>query len=71
MNGELCFCVDYRKLNDVTMKDPFPLLRINDTLNTPAVAKCFCTLGLKSGHWRVDLRLDVKEKTVFSTGQEP
>jgi hypothetical protein len=27
-NGELCFCMDYRKLNDVTKKDCFPLTRL-------------------------------------------
>jgi hypothetical protein len=38
-NGNLRFCVDYTKLNDVTQKDCFPLLRIDDTLNTRAGAK--------------------------------
>jgi hypothetical protein len=33
-NGHLCFCLDYRKLNDVARKDSFPLLLINDTLDT-------------------------------------
>jgi hypothetical protein len=40
-NGELRFCVDYRKLNDVTKKDCFPLPRIDDTLDTLAGAKWF------------------------------
>jgi hypothetical protein len=38
-NGELRFCVDYRKLNDVTKKDCFPLPRIEDTLDTLSGAK--------------------------------
>jgi hypothetical protein len=38
-NGDLRFCVDYRKLNDVTKKVCFPLLRIDDTLDTFAGAK--------------------------------
>jgi hypothetical protein len=37
-NGELRFCVDYRKLNDVTKKDCFPLSRIDDILDTLAGA---------------------------------
>jgi hypothetical protein len=48
-NGELRFCVDYRKLNDVTKKDCFPLPRIDDTLNTLAGAKWFSTLDLWRG----------------------
>jgi hypothetical protein len=68
-NGELRFCVDYTKLNDVTKKDCFPLPRIDDTLDTLAGAKWFSTLDLKSGYWQVDLHPDDKKKTAFSTGQ--
>ena len=32
--GTICFCVDYRKLNDVTRKDAYPLPRIDDTLDS-------------------------------------
>jgi hypothetical protein len=49
-NGELRFCVDYRKLNHVTKKDCFSLPRIDDILDTPAGAKWFSTLDLKSGY---------------------
>jgi hypothetical protein len=68
-NGELHFCVDYRKLNDVTKKDSFPLPRIDDTLDTLAGANWFSTLNLRSGYWQVDVHPDNKEKTPFSTGQ--
>jgi hypothetical protein len=68
-NGEIRFCVDYRKLNNVTKKDCFPLPRIDDTLDTPAGAKWFSTLDLKSGYWKVDVHSEAKEKTASSTGQ--
>jgi hypothetical protein len=68
-NGELRFCGDYFKLNNVTNKDCFPPTRIDDTLDTPAGAKWFSTIDLKSGHWQVDVHPDDKEKTAFSTGQ--
>jgi hypothetical protein len=58
--GDLRFCVDYRKLNDVTRKDCFPLPRIDDTLDTLAGAKWFSTLDLKSGYWQLDLHMDDK-----------
>jgi len=38
-DGSARFYVDYRRLNSVTRKDAFPLLRINDTLDTLAGAQ--------------------------------
>jgi hypothetical protein len=61
-NGDLRFCLYYRKLNDVTKKDCFPLRRIDDTLYTMAGAKWFSTLDLKSGNCQVDIHPDDKEK---------
>ncbi|GFW67788.1 retrovirus-related Pol polyprotein from transposon 17.6 [Trichonephila clavipes] len=60
------FCVDYRRLNDVTKKDSYPLPRIDDTL---ASNTWFSTLDLKRGYWQVELHPDDKEKTAFTTGQ--
>jgi hypothetical protein len=62
--------MDYRKLNDVTKKDCFPLPWIDDTLDTLAEAKWFSTLDLKSSYWQVDIHPDDREKTAFSTRQE-
>jgi len=67
-DGSFRFCVDYRRLNDIT-KDCFPLPRIDDTPDTLAGAQWFCTLELKSGNWQVALHPEDKEKMAFSTGQ--
>ena len=56
----LRFCIDFRKLNDVTIKDAHHLPRRNDTLEALKVAKLFYTLDLKSGDWH-------KNKTAFRT----
>jgi hypothetical protein len=43
-DGTLKLCIDFRKLNDLTLKDSFPLPRIDETLNKLNVAKFFPVL---------------------------
>lgn len=66
-DGKWRFCVDYRKLNDVTIKDAYPLPRIDDSLDSLGKSKVFSTLDLTSGYWQVELDQDAKEKSAFVT----
>ncbi len=60
-------CVDYRKLNDISRKDAYPLGRIDDTLDAPQGSTYFSTLDLYSGYWQVEM--DQQDKTAFVTRQ--
>jgi hypothetical protein len=66
-NRDLCFCIEYRKLNNATRNKCFPLSRTDDTLDRLVGAKWFSTLELRSGYWQVDLHPDDK-KTAFLMG---
>ena len=66
-DGTLRFCIDFRKLNDVTVKGAHPLPRIDDTLEALKGAKIFSTLDLKSGYWQGPIKEEHKSKTAFRT----
>lgn len=60
-------CVDYRKLNSVTITENWPLPNILDILEVLAMSKYFTILDLKSGYWQVLIDEESIEKTAFST----
>ena len=61
------FCIDFRKVNEVTMKDAQPLPWIDDTIDTLHGAKWFSTLDLSSEYWQVEVEPSDKERTAFTT----
>lgn len=67
-DGTWRFCLDYRKLNAVTVKDSHPLPRVDDALDALAGAAWFSTIDLQHGYWQVELAEQDHEKTAFTTG---
>lgn len=66
-DGSQRLCVDYRQLNSVTVKDAFPLPRIDDSLDCLSGAKWFSTLDMASGYWQVGMDPTTKQKAAFVT----
>ena len=67
-DGSLRFCIDFRKLNNRTVRDSYNLPRIDDTIDTLVGAKYFTKLDLRSGYWQVEMEESDKAKTAFSVG---
>jgi len=66
-NGKARFCVDYRRLNNITKKDAYPLPRMEDCLDSLGDAQVFTSFDCTAGYWQVPLRRDDREKTAFTT----
>ena len=64
-DGTKRLCIDYRQLNEVTIKDAYPIPRIDETIDALGKAKWFSTLDLSSGYWQVALDEDAQEKSTF------
>lgn len=61
------FCVDYRKLNLATIKDSYPLPKIDESLDRLSGANFYCTLDLAQGFYQVKMREECKPLTAFAT----
>ena len=74
-NNKLRFCVDYRGLNKLTVRDSYPLPRIDDTLDRLSGALYFTTLDAASDIGKclftlqINIRLLLLRTVVFSNGQ--
>ena len=62
-DGSLRFCVDYRRLNALTVRDTYPIPRMDECLDTLGEAKVFSTLDCNSGYWQIPVAEEDRPKT--------
>src|SRR2546430_16321698 len=66
-DGGLRLCIDYRKLNAVTVKNKYPMPRIDDLFDQLRGSRCFSKIGLRTGYHQLRVRESDIPKTAFRT----
>ena len=64
-DGKLRICIDYRKLNQVTRVDAYPMPRIEELLDSVGCSQYLTTLDLAKGYWQVPMAEEDQAKTAF------
>ena len=67
-DGDLRFCIDFRRLNAITKKDSFPLPRIQEAIEFLSGARVFSCIDLNSGFWQIPMEEESKPYTAFTVG---
>ncbi|GMJ07948.1 hypothetical protein HRI_004464000 [Hibiscus trionum] len=66
-DGSMRLCIDYRKLNKVTIKNKYPLPRIEDLFDQIKNAAVFSKIDLRSGYYQMRVKEEDVPKTAFRT----
>src|SRR5687768_17855995 len=66
-DGKWRRCIDYRVLNEMTIADSYPMVRIDETLDQLGKAKYFSKLDMVEGYYQIPLQEDSKPYTGFAT----
>ena len=66
-NGTWRMCVDYTNLNKASPKDEYPLLRIDQIVDSTSGCELLCFLDAYLGYHQISMCIDDEEKTAFVT----
>ncbi|GFV22308.1 hypothetical protein TNCV_3923681 [Trichonephila clavipes] len=70
-NNQFRLCIDYQKLNEVTVSDTYPLPRMDDLLQEAKYTAYISTIDLKSGYHQVNVNPADRDKTALFVHLEP
>ena len=65
-NNEYRFCIDFRKVNQVSKRDAYPLPYVSTILDRLHSARVFSSIDIKSAYWQIPLAEESKEVTAFT-----
>jgi Reverse transcriptase (RNA-dependent DNA polymerase) len=63
----LIFCVDYHRLNSITVSDTYPLPRMDECIYSLGDALIFTTLDCNSGYWQIPVHPEDPDTSTFSS----
>lgn len=66
LDGTPRFCVDYRRLNDLAVKDTYPLHRMDECNDFLGEATVFSMVDANAGYWQIPVALEDQDKTTFT-----
>jgi len=66
-DGAMRFCVDYRRLNAMTLRDSYPIPRMDECIDSLGDANIFTTLDANCGYWQIEIADQDKDKTTFTS----
>jgi len=64
-DGSMRLCIDYRQVNKVTIKNRYPLQRIDDLMDQLVVARVFSKIDLRLGYHQIKVKDEDMQKTTF------
>ena len=66
--GKICLCIDFHKLNAISIHDSFPLPRVEEALQAIQAAVWFSSFDLAQGYFQMAMQEEDIPKTAFCAG---